>query len=227
MNKPRRGIARRADLPPRAAGPGRPSAAGPSPRRVTPVVAGVAIAGLVVVLAAIAVAVATGAGPAPSGVTASPVLSPTEPVRPTATGPEATLGIPCEASEQIAYHVHAHLNIRFGGVLQPVPANIGIQPTCFSWLHTHAAFGVIHVEAAEERPFSLGSFFDVWGQALGPGQVLDHVVAPGESVRVFVDGVPFEGDPRSVPLRDLEAIEVQVGPEALDPLPYTFPAEFR
>lgn len=228
MSKRRRGSNRHGDAPQRVPARNGAPVSPTRPRRVTALAGVAGIGGLVLVVAALGSTIGRGARPtntlSPTGSVGS---SPARPSLPADTGPVATLLIPCEPTEQIAYHVHAHLNIRLGGELQPVPARIGIQSTCFSWLHTHAAFGVIHVEAAEERPFSLGSFFDVWGQALGPGQVLDHVVAPRESVRVFVDGVPFEGDPRTVPLRDLEAIEIQVGTGALDPLPYTFPAEFR
>ena len=137
------------------------------------------------------------------------------------------MGIPCEPTERIDYHVHAHLNIRIDGELQLIPAGIGILPTCFSWLHTHVDSGIIHVEAPAERDFTLGEFFDVWGRPLSATQVGDRAVGPGESMFVFVDREPYSGDPRAVVLRDLEAIEIQVGPAALEPLPYTFPADFE
>jgi hypothetical protein len=39
------------------------------------------------------------------------------------------------------------------------------------WLHTHAADGIIHIESPIRRIYTLGDFFDVWGEQLGPNQV--------------------------------------------------------
>jgi hypothetical protein len=134
-------------------------------------------------------------------------------------------GVACDPDEQVTYHVHAHLNIRVAGELQPIPADVGARPTCLFWLHTHAAHGVIHVEAPVETAFTLGQFFDVWGQPLSGTQVLGRTVGPGESMFIFIDRKPFTGDPRGIILGDLAAIEIQMGPGPLEPLPYTFPAD--
>ena len=87
-------------------------------------------------------------------------------------------GIPCEPGEQLSYHVHVELRIFVNGQAQTVPAAIGIvnpgrvrfgsiaQGDCFYWLHTHDSTGTIHVEAPIPRPFTLGTFFDIWGQPL-------------------------------------------------------------
>ncbi len=67
-----------------------------------------------------------------------------------------------------------------------IPAGIGIpgakaqntaqgqfiaSGNCFYWLHTHAADGIIHIESPIHRIYTLGDFFDEWGQPLGPAQV--------------------------------------------------------
>ena len=136
-------------------------------------------------------------------------------------------GVACDVDEKTTYHVHSHLNIRINGQLELPPADVGILPACLYWLHTHTGQGVIHVEAPSEMTFTLGQFFDVWGQPLSATQVAAHTLGPGESLFVFVDRVPYQGDPRAIELGDLVAIEVQVGPSALEPLPYTFPAELQ
>ncbi|HZQ34490.1 MAG TPA: hypothetical protein VFD32_01065, partial [Dehalococcoidia bacterium] len=46
-------------------------------------------------------------------------------------------GIPCETTEQLTYHVHAHLTVIANGQNVPVPAFIGIPGRCIYWLHTH------------------------------------------------------------------------------------------
>jgi hypothetical protein len=161
----------------------------------------------------------------------TPAASPTSPgasiAPPSPLGPPVISGIHCDVDEGTTYHVHAALIVRFGGELQTVPDGIGILPTCIYWLHTHAGHGIIHIEAPVETAFTLGQFFDVWGEPLSPTGVLGRSIAPGESLVAFVDRVPFDGDPRSIVLGNLVAIELQVGSEALEPLRYTFPAEFQ
>ncbi len=136
-------------------------------------------------------------------------------------------GIACDVDEKTTYHVHAHLNIRIDGQLDLPPAGVGITPTCLYWLHTHQGQGVIHIEAPVETTFTLGQFFDVWGRPLSSTRVLDASVGGGRSLFMFVDGQPYDGDPRAIELRNLESIELQVGTELLEPLPYTFPADLQ
>jgi hypothetical protein len=147
-------------------------------------------------------------------------------VSPAASGFPTIDGIACDPSEQITYHVHAHLNIRVAGQLETIPNDVGRRTTCLYWLHTHQPLGVIHVEAPRPTTFTLGQFFDVWGKPLDATHVGDWAVPPGSRIWVFVDRKPVQVDPRSVQLTNLEAIELQVGPAALEPLPYTFPADF-
>lgn len=210
------------------------------PRLAGPVLVGV------VVVATLAVLLGSVAGSGESSASGSPrasVASAATPPTPTsaaageasqtapsptpgATGAPAISSISCDVDEQVTYHVHAHLNIRFEGELQPVPTDVGVLETCLYWLHTHASQGVVHVEAPTEAAYTLGQFFDVWGQALSGTQVLGRTVGAGETLSVFVDREPYTGDPRSIVLGDLKAIELQIGTEPFDPLPYTFPAEF-
>jgi len=135
-------------------------------------------------------------------------------------------GVSCDSLEQSGYHLHAHLTVRIEGAFRSIPANIGIHDTCLYWLHTHRDSGIMHVEAPAEQAFTLGDFFDVWGQSLSEEQVLDRRLDPNEHVYGFVNGQPFEGDPRTIVLTDLLSIEIQVGTAPLEPLPFEFPADF-
>jgi hypothetical protein len=141
-------------------------------------------------------------------------------------------GIRCNSMEQALFHVHTHLTIFVAGQQRQVPAGIGIPGAkwsqtgsgpfinagkCFYWLHTHAADGIIHIESPVERAFTLGDFFAIWGQRLGPDQVGP---ARGQ-VTVFIDGRLFGGDPRDAPLGAHEDLQVEVGfplvaPERID-----------
>lgn len=67
-------------------------------------------------------------------------------------------GIECERGERLNYHVHAHLALFIEGRQMDVPAGIGITDRCLYWLHTHAADGIIHIEAPFRRGFTLGQF---------------------------------------------------------------------
>ena len=137
-------------------------------------------------------------------------------------------GIGCQTSEQTIFHIHAHLTIFVNGVARQVPAAIGIpggvaqntasgtfigSGTCFYWLHTHAADGIVHIESPVVRTFTLGQFFDEWGQPLGPS-----VAGPAHGhVTVLYNGKVFEGNPRDVPLTAHAQIQLEVGTPLVAP----------
>jgi hypothetical protein len=148
---------------------------------------------------------------------------------------QAVDGISCKPLEQLAFHIHAHLTVFVAGAPRQIPYGIGIAPpvqaentphgpfaaggACFSWLHTHAADGIIHIESPAQRVYTLGDFFDVWGRQLGPGVVasaLGHVTA-------FVNGRPYEGNPRSIPLFKHAQIQLDVGRPLVAPESIRFP----
>jgi hypothetical protein len=144
-------------------------------------------------------------------------------------------GIPCGSIEQLAFHVHAHLTIFVSGKPRQVPAGIGIgpprniQPTtrggfvvggaCFSWLHTHAADGVIHIESPVQRKFTVGNLFDVWRQPLGPRR-LGSVTG---TVTAFLDGRRYRGNPRAIPLTAQAQIQLEIGRPVVAPVIVRFP----
>lgn len=152
-----------------------------------------------------------------------------------ATTGQAIDGIGCQAGEQTVFHIHTHLTIFVNGQQRQVPAGIGIpnavaqqsqagpfveSGTCFYWLHTHAADGIIHIESPVQRTYTLGEFFDVWGQPLGPSQV-----GPAHGkVTVIVNGQVFKGNPRDVPLGSQENLQVQVGTPLVAPGTVNWPS---
>src|SRR5579871_5301137 len=142
----------------------------------------------------------------------------------------------CESKEEVTFHVHAHLAVYNNGVTQRVPSGIGIgQPwqvvqtdsgpfvgggSTFCWLHTHTQDGVIHIESPDARGFTLGQFFEVWGQPLSPNQVGPLT----GQVFAYLDGAPIDGDPSAIPLGPHAVIQLNVGTDAPPPQPFTFPA---
>jgi hypothetical protein len=144
-------------------------------------------------------------------------------------------GIPCGAQEQLTYHVHAHLSLFVDGKARAVPLGIGIAPpvtttenqggpfasggACFSWLHTHAADGIIHIEAPRKITFRLGQFFDVWKQPLDRR----HLGATAGRVVAYVNGKRFNGDPRAIKLEKHVQIQLEVGQPIIAPKAIDFP----
>jgi hypothetical protein len=144
-------------------------------------------------------------------------------------------GIGCSTNEQTLFHIHAHLTVFVNGVARQIPAGIGIpgaraqataqgpfivSGTCFYWLHTHVADGIIHIESPVHRAYTLGQFFDEWRQPLGPSQVgpvRGHVTA-------IYNGKVFRGNPRAIPLTAHAQIQLQVGRPLVAPESITWPS---
>ena len=144
-------------------------------------------------------------------------------------------GITCQAGESVLFHIHAHLTIFVDGTPRQVPAGIGIAPplevqetplgafvaraSCFMWLHTHSADGIIHTESPVTRIYTLGNFYDIWGQPLSRRQV-----GPARGkVTAFFNGRMFTGDPRRIPLLAHAQIQLDVGRPLIGPDRITFP----
>lgn len=130
------------------------------------------------------------------------------------------IGLPAEGTTQ---HTHTNLQVFVNGVIQPIPANIGISGSIAS-LHTHEQdASLIHVESQTVRDFTLGEFFDVWGVRLTPSCVGAYCNDDEARLRVFVNGVEITGSPRDMVLEDLDVIVVTYGSEDQlpDPIPST------
>lgn len=151
----------------------------------------------------------------------------------TATGGSVD-GIECNAGEKLVYHVHTHLTIFVNGSPRQIPYGIGIVPprqvehtssgpfvvggACFYWLHTHAADGIIHIESPSVRTYSLGNFFDIWHQPLGPNQV-----GPAKGkVTAFYNGQVYKGNPRNIPLGSHHQVQLDVGTPLIAPEKVSF-----
>lgn len=129
-------------------------------------------------------------------------------------------GIRCQNSEQTIFHIHAHLTVFVNGSPRQIPADIGIAGTCLYWLHTHAADGVIHIESPIHRTYTLGNFFDEWGQPLGPNQV-GSATGP---VTALYNGKVYQGNPRDIPLNAHAQIQLEVGTPLTAPESITWPS---
>lgn len=166
------------------------------------------------VVVAVLVACGSTANPGSNTTTTGPTPTPpvlSAPVGSTVVG-QAIDGISCDASApQLVVHVHAHLAIFVGGAARAVPKNIGILPSvggspCTYWLHSHDDDGIMHVESPVMRSFTLGNYFDVWGLPLDRS----HVGPAHGAVMVYLNGQPFTGDARSIPLAAHTLVQLDV-----------------
>jgi len=159
-------------------------------------------------------------------------------------------GIPCDHLEHSTIHYHTAIQIMHGDTVTNMRDNTGIQMdsagniTCYYWLHVHAAQkNIVHIESPSSLTFTVGQFFDVanqWSNANGYGSIkLDstHVATfalqPGEKIVTYVDlndgkgPTVYEGDPRSIQLKNHEVITIEVvpsGESATTPPSFTFPS---
>jgi hypothetical protein len=130
--------------------------------------------------------------------------------------------IKCDTGEQLATHYHAHVTLIYRGQPAMIPAQVGITNGCFYWMHTHTTTGIIHIEApksAASRTFTLGDFFAVWNQPLSTKQVATFKVGSEDELKIWVDGKPYTGNPKDIPLKSHTQVVVQIGPPFTDPPP--------
>jgi hypothetical protein len=132
-------------------------------------------------------------------------------------------GISCDAMEGSRIHIHQHLAIFDHGKPVAIPADVGRPQTarCLYWLHTHTPDGIIHIEAPADRSFTLGDFFEIWGQPLSRTQAASAMGTRKVPLKVWVDGKVYLGDPRKIVLASHTDITIQAGPPFTKPTLFT------
>ena len=151
-----------------------------------------------------------------------------------------------ETHEFVNFHVHSHLDVFVNGEPVTVPAAIGIEiadpavkefkspdgstayggisppcaKPCISPLHTHSTDGVLHTEAKEDRPNTLGEFFVEWDVRLDD-RCVGGYCKPKAPIAVYVDGDLYQGDPREITIEDKKEIAIVIGTPP-DEIPSSF-----
>jgi len=184
---------------------------------------------LVVIIAIVLISVFAfhiGGSPSKSGHTSAVATFP-------ALGSAAASGKPidsmtCDASQGGAQHLHDYLKIYVNGQQMTVPPGVGIPATCLYPLHVHDAEpNVIHVETADaKRVFTLGEFFDVWGQPLSATQVGSYKAnAQHKLVYEVFDAngklTTVNTDPKQIALSNHETIVILYNSPNVHPTAYT------
>lgn len=137
-------------------------------------------------------------------------------------GGQMISGISCDAQEGQRIHIHQHLVILDHGKSVAIPADVG-RPSnnqCLYWLHTHTPDGIVHIEAPLNRSFTLGDFFAIWGKPLSKTRAATASADKGTTLKVFVNGKPFTGDPNKIELLAHADIVIMAGPGTKPP-PFT------
>lgn len=124
-------------------------------------------------------------------------------------------GVICATSE--TYHAHSVVSIYQDGVRLALPPQIGLTGCAYE-LHTHDATGIVHLEAASQKPFTLGQFFSVWGQPLSATGVAGLAGTPRFYTIDNEKVAAFTGDPRTIALAAHREIAIVIGtpPAKLD-----------
>jgi hypothetical protein len=140
------------------------------------------------------------------------------------------LDLPALTQEGTALHIHQHLDIFVDGNVVDVPPKIGINESAgfISPIHTHDTTGVIHVESPTVQKFTLGQFFDIWGLQFSSQCIGRYCSNADRSLKVYVNGALYSGDPRDLVLVSHQEIAVIYGTATGTPKvisgTYSFPA---
>lgn len=137
----------------------------------------------------------------------------------------------CLGLEGTAEHIHMYLAIFVNGQQVQVPPNTGIvnNGTCFYPLHVHSDPGdenIIHEESPNTDTYTLGAFFDVWGQPLSKTQVMGNKADATHQLQfVTFDGngqkTVYTGNPLNIPFSEHETIYILYNSPSVTPQPFT------
>jgi len=118
-------------------------------------------------------------------------------------------GIYCDALEQTAYHIHAHLTIYINGKQVTVPQGVGIasDQSCFYWLHTHTSDGVVHIEFPRNGSPTLGNFLNIWGQKF-PQLGYQNELASTAGWTIYVNGKQVNSNFNQIILQPHQVITI-------------------
>ncbi len=139
----------------------------------------------------------------------------------------AEIGLPALLEEGTALHIHQHLDIFVNGKPVAIPADIGVNESSgfISPIHTHDDTAIIHVESPVVQTFTLGQFFDIWGVRFTQNCIGGYCADSKNSLKVFVSGSLYPGDPRKLELQRHQEIAVIYGAES--DTPKTIPSSYN
>ncbi len=156
-------------------------------------------------------------------------------------------GIPCLPSLSEHYHIHAFVGFIVNGAELALPDGVGMKnpgadsngvvnsASCFYYLHTHDAAGVVHIEDPSSAPLTtalhtLGQVFDIWGHSLSGWTIYtsgQKYRGQGSQLVSNSQYSKYGGSASSLPLYAHEVIWLEsgspvVGPSQLPSVQFTY-----
>jgi hypothetical protein len=193
------------------------------------------LTGALVALAVLAAAGCGSSGAAPPA--SSPPAALVREARPIGRGagfhPPLAGSIERRCARDLGPRVGVHVELFAANRVVIVPSGIGTRPPraysegrissarCYGDLVTLEPTGVVLMNPGVR--LLLSDLFRAWGQPLSSRQLASFSAAPGQRVRVFVDGRGWRGSPERVPLLAHREIVLEVGPYVPPHSRYTFP----
>lgn len=107
-------------------------------------------------------------------------------------------------------HWHPKLDIYIKGILQTIPAGVGLSPIEHP-IHTHDPDNVIHLEFSGLTTVNntrLQEFFIIWGKQFNSNCIFDNCNGPSGTVKMFVNGKP-NNEFEKYPMKDYDQIEIR------------------
>lgn len=147
--------------------------------------------------------------------------------------PPVTGSVAGHCLRRLGSRIGVHVELFAADRVVLVPAGIGTRPPrvllagrismagCYGELVTLDPTGLVLVRPGHR--LTVGELFRAWGQPLRRARLGPFRAPKGKRVTVFVDGHPWRGSPRHVPLAAHAEIVLEVGPHVPPHASYTFP----
>ena len=151
-------------------------------------------------------------------------------------------GIACNAGEGTTQHYHSYLEVFVNGEQQTVPPGTGIvapqgaggsalasngNQVCLYALHVHDGEpNIVHIESPNNSRYTLGQFFDIWGEQLSATQVMGNSVDATHTLTFEVFDAAGKlttvtSDPRAITFAEHETIAILYNTPATKAQPFT------
>lgn len=140
-------------------------------------------------------------------------------------------GLACTSSEGTVEHYHAYLAIYANGQQVQVTPGAGIVDNaanpCLYPLHVHPGDdNIVHIESPTQTTYTLGQFFDIWGQPISKTQAMSYKAdASHQLVYEVIDttghATTYTGDPWNIQLAPHETIYVLYNSPTVQPKAFT------
>lgn len=144
-----------------------------------------------------------------------------------ATKPPVINGMACLATQTPLSQVH--IDFYIDGTSETIPSGIGYDATahCYYGIYTNTANGVVQVALTQADKPTLADFFALWNKPLSATNLAGlqsgaKVGTNTESIRVYVNGTRYSGNPADIALRPNTEIALAYGP----PWPKTIPSRY-